>query len=115
MVKRQLALEIQRSNSHKLIYDDIQDKLREIDEYIKKEYIDTHPKEERDWRTYEQQFSRRIKEAMASLDPLIHEAVSTIKIEPKWEAGRPEFGAEGEASLGKAARRRIEQDVCEHA
>ncbi|MHB2036666.1 MAG: ISNCY-like element ISFac3 family transposase [Nitrososphaerales archaeon] len=67
-----------------MIYDDdIQDKLKEIDEHIKKEYIDTHPEEERDWRTYEQQFSRRIKEAMASLDPLIHEAVLTITIEPR--------------------------------
>ena len=67
-----------------MIYDDdIQDKLREIDEHIKKEYVDAHPKEERDWRTYEQQFSQRIKEAMASLDPLIHEACSAIKIESK--------------------------------
>jgi hypothetical protein len=72
-----------------LIYDDdIQDTLKEIDQHIKKEYIDTHPKEERDWRTYEQQFSRRIKEAMASLDPMIHEAVSTIEIEPR--TGRPD-------------------------
>ncbi|MDG7001390.1 MAG: hypothetical protein JRN15_20020, partial [Nitrososphaerota archaeon] len=84
------ALDIpQGSNSRKLIYDDdIQDKLREIDEHIKKEYIESHPKEERDWRTYEQQFSKRIKEAMASLDPLIHEAVSIMKIEPK--TGRPD-------------------------
>ena len=64
-----------------MIYDDdIQDKLREIDEHIKKEYIESHPKEERDWRTYEQQFSKRIKEAMASLDPLIHESRNVIKI-----------------------------------
>ena len=67
-----------------MIYDDdIHDKLKEIDEHIKKEYIASHPRQERDWRTYEQQFSKRIKEAMASLDPLIHEAVTTIKIEPK--------------------------------
>jgi hypothetical protein len=72
-----------------LIYDDdIQDKLKEIERHIKKEYIDTHPKEEMDWRTYEQRFSKRIKEAIASLDPLIHEAVSTIKIEPR--TGRPD-------------------------
>jgi hypothetical protein len=65
-----------------LIYDDIRDKLKEIDEHIKKEYIESHPKEERDWRTYEQQqFSKRIKEAMTSIDPLIQESSSTIKIE----------------------------------
>lgn len=70
--------------SRKLIYDDdIRDKLKEIDEHIKKEYVESHPKEDRDWRTYEQQFSKRIKEAMASLDPLIHEACSTMKIESK--------------------------------
>jgi len=63
--------------------DDIRDKIKEIDEHIKKEYVAAHPKEERDWRTYEQQFSKRIKEAMASLDPLIHEASSSIKIESK--------------------------------
>jgi transposase len=67
-----------------LIYDDdIKDKLKEIDEHIQKEYIASHPKEERDWRTYEQQFSKRIKEAMSSLDPLIHQASSTIKIESR--------------------------------
>ncbi len=76
----------ERSVSELIYYEDIQDKLREIDEHIKKEYIASHPKQDRDWRTYEQQFSKRIKEVMASLDPLIHEAVSTIKIEPK--AGR---------------------------
>ena len=59
--------------------EDIQKKLREIDEQIRKEYVESHPKEERGWRTYEQQFSRRIKEAMKALDSLVHEAVSTIR------------------------------------
>ncbi len=67
----------------------IQKKLREIDEHIRKEYVESHPKEERDWRTYEQQFSRRIKEAMRALDPLVHEAVSTIRVsQPRF--GRPD-------------------------
>ena len=35
---------------------------------------------ERDWRTYEQLFSHRIKTAMKELDPLVKEAVSTIQI-----------------------------------
>lgn len=69
--------------------DDIRDKLKEIDEHIKKEYVESHPKDEdRDWRTYEQQFSRRIKEAMKNFDPLIHEAASNIKMESK--TGRPD-------------------------
>ncbi len=68
--------------------EDIRDKLKEIDEHVRKEYIESHPKKERDWRTYEQQFSLRIKEAMKALDPLVHEAVSTIRVEPK--TGRPD-------------------------
>ena len=39
-----------------------------------------HPKKERDWRTYEHEYSTRIKTAMKDLDPLIQEAVSTIHI-----------------------------------
>jgi len=39
-----------------------------------------HPERERDWRTYEQEFSRRIKMAMKDLDPLVNQAVSTIRI-----------------------------------
>lgn len=85
-----------------MIYDDdIQDKLKEIDEHIKNEYIATHPKQERDWRTYEQQFSKRIKEAMSSLDPLTHEAVSTMKIEPKPGRHDAQFAAEDETPFDK--------------
>src|SRR5712692_11815783 len=69
--------------------DDIRSKLKELDEHIRKEYIESHPKKDRDWRTYEQLFSKRVKEAMRSLDPLIHEAVSTIRME-KSGAGRPD-------------------------
>src|ERR1700694_487286 len=70
--------------------EDIRNKLKELDDHIRKEYIETHPEKERNWRTYEQQFSRRIKEAMRSLDPLIHEAVSAIRIEKRNGAGRPD-------------------------
>ena len=68
--------------------DDIRNKLKEIDDYIRKEYVETHPQKDRDWRTYEQLFSKRIREAMKSLDPLIHEAASTIRIESR--TGRPD-------------------------
>ena len=63
--------------------EDIRDKLKEIDEHIRKECIESHPKEERDRRTYEQRFARRTEEAMKAVDPMVHEAVSTIRTEPK--------------------------------
>ncbi|MEM4092653.1 MAG: hypothetical protein QW837_06350, partial [Conexivisphaerales archaeon] len=45
-----------------------------------------------DWRTYEQQYARRIKEAMRMLEPLIHEAVTTIGVYQEGETrGRPEM------------------------
>ncbi len=68
--------------------DDIRNKLKEIDEHIRKEYVETHPQKDRDWRTYEQLFSKRIREAMKSLDTLIREAASTIRIESR--TGRPD-------------------------
>ena len=68
--------------------EDVRRTVKELDEHIRKEYIESHPKEERDWRTYEQEFSRRIRDAMKSLDPLIHEAVSTIRVVPR--TGRPD-------------------------
>jgi DNA-directed RNA polymerase subunit L len=60
--------------------DDIQYKLEEINSFLAIRYRIEHPKKERDWRTYEQEFSTRIKTAMKDLDPLIQEAVSSIKI-----------------------------------
>lgn len=60
--------------------DDIQYKLEEINSFLSIRYRMDHPKRERDWRTYEQEFSTRIKTAMKDIDPLIQEAVSTIHI-----------------------------------
>ena len=60
--------------------DDIQYKLEEINSILGKRYKLEHPERERDWRTYEQEFSRRIKMAMKDLDPLVNQAVSTIRI-----------------------------------
>ena len=64
----------------KVFDEDIKLKLEEIDRIIAKKYKLEHPMKERDWRTYEQQFSHRIKTAMKELDPLVKEAVSTITI-----------------------------------
>ena len=59
---------------------DIRYKLEEINSIIGKKYKLEHPKQQRDWRTYEQQFALRIKTAMKDLDPLIREAVSTLHV-----------------------------------
>ena len=59
---------------------DIRYKLEEINSIIGKKYKLEHPKQQRDWRTYEQQFALRIKTVMKDLDPLIREAVSTLHV-----------------------------------
>ncbi|HEY4700068.1 MAG TPA: ISNCY family transposase [Nitrososphaerales archaeon] len=69
--------------------EDVRNTVKELGEHIGKTYLEAHPEKERDWRTYEQQFSKRIKEAMKALDPLIHEAVSAIRIE-EGRRGRPD-------------------------
>ena len=71
----------------KIAGDDIQYKLEEINSILGKKYALEHPKKERDWRTYEQEFAQRIKMAMKDLDPLVNEAVSMIRIVPR--AGHP--------------------------
>ena len=48
----------------KITGDDIQYKLEEINSFLEIRYRMDHPKKERDWRTYEQEFSTRIKTAM---------------------------------------------------
>ena len=59
--------------------EDISDTLKAIDEHIKEE-LKSRPEQKRDWRTYEQMDAERIRDAIKSLDPLIHEAVSAIHI-----------------------------------
>ncbi|MGC8593808.1 MAG: ISNCY-like element ISFac3 family transposase, partial [Nitrososphaeria archaeon] len=58
--------------------EDISTVLKEIDEHVRKEYLESRPKKKRDWRTNEQAEAERIREAMKELNPLIHEAVSAI-------------------------------------
>ena len=60
--------------------EDIQYKLEEINNILGKKYVQEHPEKERNWRTYESEFSRRIKTAMKELDPLIEKAVSIMHI-----------------------------------
>ncbi len=49
-----------------------------LDELVKR-YKEEHPDEKRDWRTYEQRTTERLKTAFKELRPLVHEAVSSIK------------------------------------
>ena len=66
----------------RIMIEDMHYKLEEINN-LQKKYVLEHPKEERDWRTYEQEFAQRIKTAMRDLDPLENEAVSAIHIPPR--------------------------------
>jgi hypothetical protein len=71
----------------KFFDDDIREKLKELEEHIREEYLSSKEKNERDWRTYEQEFSKRMKEAIRLLDPLIKESVESIHMYTG--AGRP--------------------------
>ena len=58
---------------------EIREVVRRLDVIIE-EYKKEHPSQKRDWRTYEQQFARRAKTCFTELEPLVEEAVSSIKI-----------------------------------
>lgn len=59
---------------------DIRERLKDIEEFLGDEYKKSREEKKRDWRTYEQQLGSRIKNAMANLEPLIEEAVSTLQV-----------------------------------
>ena len=62
----------------KFFDDDIREKLKDLEEHIREEYLSSREIYQRDWRTYEQEFSRRMKETIILLDPLIKESVESI-------------------------------------
>jgi len=59
----------------------ITERLKDIEEFLLDEYKSSKEERKRDWRTYEQRLMYRIKEAIRNLEPLIDEAVETIKIQ----------------------------------
>jgi len=61
--------------------EELRKRITFVEEYLMTEYKLTHPQKKRDWRTYEQQLTYRVKEAIRSIEPLVDEAVSTIKME----------------------------------
>ncbi|MCL5988777.1 MAG: ISNCY family transposase [Candidatus Thermoplasmatota archaeon] len=67
----------------RIMAEDIQYKLEEINSTIGKKYKLEHPRKERDWHIYEKEFSKRIRLAMKDLDPLIQEAVSSVEFIPR--------------------------------
>lgn len=64
---------------------DIRDRLKDIEEFLLKEYKENKEEKKRDWRTYEQRLMKRIKEAIKNLEPLVDEATS---FEIRREKGR---------------------------
>ena len=71
----------------KLKTEDVREVIRLLDTIIE-EYKDETPEKKRDWRTYEQQLSYRIRTAIRNLEPLIVEAISKIKITKVETRGR---------------------------
>lgn len=61
--------------------------LKDIDTFVEEQYKPAHSARARDWRTYEQQWECRIKNAVAHLRPLIDEAtvpiISPVKTGPE--------------------------------
>ena len=64
---------------------DIQDRLKDIEEFLLDEYKEKKVEKKRDWQTYEQQLMNRIKGAIKNLDTLIDEALTLKLIEGREE------------------------------
>lgn len=60
---------------------DIRERLKDIEEFLLDEYKKNKEEKKRDWRTYEQRLMHRIRGAIRNLEPLIEEAISTIKVQ----------------------------------
>jgi transposase len=58
---------------------DIRRRLKEIDEFLLDQYKVQNPEKKQDWRTYDEQYAIRIKEAMTQLEPLVNEAVGQVQ------------------------------------
>jgi len=69
---------------------DIRERLKEIEQFMLDEYKESREEKKRDWRTYEQRLMHRIKGAMKNLEPLVEEAIKTIKIQ-RGKGNRPEL------------------------
>jgi len=71
----------------KITTKEVQSTTNVLDAIIE-EYKKQAPKKKRDWRTYEQRLTERIRTAIRELEPLIEEAISSIKIVKGERRGR---------------------------
>lgn len=58
----------------------LQQRVREIQQFIDEQYKPSHPSTPRDWRAYEQQWYARLRHATDLLEPLVAEACSSIRM-----------------------------------
>jgi len=58
---------------------EIRERLKDIDEFLLAEYKLEKGEEKRDWRTYEEQYLQRIKEAVRQLKPSVDEAAAGVE------------------------------------
>lgn len=70
--------------------EELRKRLKFVEEFLMVEYGLQHPKKKRDWRTYEQQLMYRVKEAIKNIEPLVGEAIASIKTE-KGRGRKPEL------------------------
>ncbi len=56
--------------------EDIRHRLKDIEEFLLKQYKENKVETKRDWQTYEQQLMNRVKGAIRNLEPLIKEATN---------------------------------------
>lgn len=74
--------------------------VAEILDAIIQEYKKRSPKRKRDWRTYEQRLAERVKTAIAELEPLVDEAIASIKTVRRGQRGRkPELTLKQKTNL----------------
>jgi transposase len=76
----------------KITTKEVQKTARILDAIVK-EYKEKTPEKKRDWKTYEQRLAERIRTAMKELEPLIGEAISSLKTVKVEKRGRkPKLG-----------------------
>ncbi len=63
--------------------EEIRDRLKDIDEFLLKQYKENKVEKKRDWRTYEQQLSKRIKGAIRNLE-LVLGLINIIAYRRTW-------------------------------
>jgi len=57
----------------------IQNRLKELEDFLLEQYKKEHPPEKRDYAKYEKEFKKRFRKAMKNLNPLIEQATRSLK------------------------------------